>query len=393
MANTFKLKTSAVSGKSPTVNDLELSELAWNSFDGKLYGKRDNGTASIVEIGAGGGGGGGISSLGGLTASTQTFATGTTGTDFAVSSSTSTHTFNLPDASTTARGVVTTGAQSITGTKTFTAATASDKGLIVKGAASQTANAFEVQDSSGTAIFAVDQNGAISTVGSTGLVSKIQNGDYVWLGTTGGTAAAQTASATPALTAYAAGQKFRMKIGSGLGSTGSTATAHTLNVNSLGAKNIVNNEDGTNPTLGTWVAGAIIELVYDGTNFVITNDPGGWIDNSPTVTASSGSITAQSLVRSQFRKIGKVIMYSGVINGINTSGVGTTLDLSLPVNSSPASLWVTTIQVFDGISQQVPIANNQGGVTTMRIAPALNGGTWGTRNGVSLRWNVYYPSV
>lgn len=159
MANTFKLKTSAVSGKSPTVNDLQLSELAWNSFDGKLYGKKDNGTASIVEIGAGGGGGGGISSLGGLTASTQTFATGTTGTDFAVSSSTSTHTFNLPDASTTARGVVTTGAQSITGTKTFTAATASDKGLIVKGAASQTANLLEVQNSSGTSLATVNNTG------------------------------------------------------------------------------------------------------------------------------------------------------------------------------------------------------------------------------------------
>jgi hypothetical protein len=62
---------------------------------------------------------GGITTLNTLTAVSQTLVTGTTGTDFNISSAVSTHTFNIPDASTTARGLVTTGVQTFGGNKTF----------------------------------------------------------------------------------------------------------------------------------------------------------------------------------------------------------------------------------------------------------------------------------
>jgi len=56
MANTIKLRRSAVAGKIPAVGDLQLGELALNTYDGKLYTKKDNGTASVVELSGGGSG-------------------------------------------------------------------------------------------------------------------------------------------------------------------------------------------------------------------------------------------------------------------------------------------------------------------------------------------------
>lgn len=47
-----KLKRSAVANKVPLTTDLDLGELAVNTFDGKLFLKRNNGTDSIREIGA-----------------------------------------------------------------------------------------------------------------------------------------------------------------------------------------------------------------------------------------------------------------------------------------------------------------------------------------------------
>lgn len=66
MANVIKIKRSAVASKVPTTGDLQLGELAINTFDGKLYTKKDNGTASIVEIG-------------GASAGVSSFSAGTTG--------------------------------------------------------------------------------------------------------------------------------------------------------------------------------------------------------------------------------------------------------------------------------------------------------------------------
>ena len=108
--------------------DGDLTALAALTGTNNIYYRSAADTWSSVTIGTGltftGGtlsasGGGGITSLNGLTNATQTFAAGTTGTDVAWVSAAGVHTLNIPSASATARGLITTGTQTIAGTKTF----------------------------------------------------------------------------------------------------------------------------------------------------------------------------------------------------------------------------------------------------------------------------------
>ena len=99
----------------------------------------------------------GLTALNGLTAQVQNFTTGTSGTDFGISSTGSTHTFNLPDASATARGVVTTGIQTIAGIKNFTSTIRS--AVSVEMAATGTALPTELKNINGPGLSSSGSNG------------------------------------------------------------------------------------------------------------------------------------------------------------------------------------------------------------------------------------------
>ena len=51
MATSIKLKSSSVQGQAPSTTNLDLRELAINTYGGKLYVKKDvSGTESIVDL-------------------------------------------------------------------------------------------------------------------------------------------------------------------------------------------------------------------------------------------------------------------------------------------------------------------------------------------------------
>mgnify|MGYP003631864870 FL=1 len=55
MAQTIKLKRSSTGGAVPSTSSLSLGEVAINTYDGKMYIKKNDGSDAIVEIGAGNG--------------------------------------------------------------------------------------------------------------------------------------------------------------------------------------------------------------------------------------------------------------------------------------------------------------------------------------------------
>jgi hypothetical protein len=139
------------------------------------------------------------------------------------------------------------------------------------------ANIYDLSTTAGS-------NTTIDGVDVSGATGKVKDGDNVmrslaafnaqWIddqggvATTAGTANAQTVTLASGFTAYAAGQIFRVKIGSGLTNASSTVT---INVNSIGTKTVKVNYGGVlaDPIPGDIQAGAYATFLYDGTYLVL----------------------------------------------------------------------------------------------------------------------------
>jgi hypothetical protein len=85
--------------------------------------------------------GGTLSSLNGLTGTSQTFATGTSGSDFAISSASTTHTFNLPTASGSNRGALSSADWT-----TFNGKVGTSRQLTIAGTANEITSSAGAQD-------------------------------------------------------------------------------------------------------------------------------------------------------------------------------------------------------------------------------------------------------
>jgi hypothetical protein len=162
-------------------------------------------------------------------------------------------------------------------------------------------------------------------------VAQVQDGDFIWLGTTAGTATAMTASATPAITAYKAGQKFRMLTGTA--STGTNLTGHTLNVNGLGAKSVKTSQGSIDCTIGDWLTGSLLELVYDGTTFRVNNAAGGWSTWTSSLTPSAGTASSVSFSHSTYQKYSRICHVQCLVTWTQNTTAAQYIDIRLPIDS------------------------------------------------------------
>lgn len=173
--------------------------------------------------------------------------------------------------------------------------------------------------------------------------------------TTDGSAPAFTLSPVPAIAAYAANQRFRIKAHAA-GTTGS----NTLNVSGLGAKNLKQYDQNGNKAPAVIAANQLADVEYDGTDFVIL-DPlpvaasGGFqgarknlksaavvpISLTGTTTSGSNQVTAASTTAGLIIN-GTYITGAGIPAGTCiTNIVGTTLTLSANATASASGVALT----------------------------------------------------
>ncbi len=125
---------------------------------------------------------------------------------------------------------------------------------------------------------------------------QVQNSGMMWGGTAGGTATALTFSVTPAISAYAAGQRFAFIAASNSGG------ATTLAVNGLAAKTVNN--------VG-WATGDIVEVAYSGTAFYVTSGKVEIPSGTVMLFFQAAAPTGWTQVTSQNDKLLRVVSGTG----------------------------------------------------------------------------------
>lgn len=189
------------------------------------------------------------------------------------------------------------------------------------------------------------------------LITNLQNDAPMWLGTITGTDTL-TGSATPAKTAYQAGQRFMFIVANQ--NTGSV----TLNVNGLGAKTIKKTDGATNLAAGDLKVGQLVMVGYDGTNMYMIS-PVGAAAASPTVSRLYTSNADSTNLQTQ-----------------TSDTVFSTADVQIDANTSVAGD-VITVEVwgqFDGgVNNRQLILTLYWGATSLLAMDALQPTTAGTK--------------
>jgi len=326
----------------------------------------------------------GLYSLNGITSGTHSLTTGSSGTDFNISSVGSTHTFNIPDASTTARGLVTTGTQTFVGSKTFSG-TLSTANLKVTGTTPTVGYVLTASATDGTATWAAPTSGltGVGTMTTTSYANGATvSGSSLILaaadGTNGGVVTTGTQTFAGAKTFNSdikvSSSPNSMTIGNGNGSQPRNIAIgyQTLNINTtggnntaLGFTNMISNLTGANNTSvgaealknnlnnnNTAVGLFALRANNDGNDNTAMGYIAGWNNTSGTYNTSIGSNAMASNTTGSYNTAVGVSALSNTTGSNNTAlgynanvAVGTTITNATAIGNGASVSVSNTIQL------------------------------------------------
>jgi len=196
--------------------------------------------------------------------------------------------------------------------------------------------------------------------------SQIQAGTEKLLAVTGTNTI--IGSATPALTAYTAGNAFTFVV------AGSNTTAVTLNIDGLGAKAIT--RDGTTALVsGDIVTGEVVLVVYDGTQFQVLNSNSFTNLNVSGTLSVTGvaTLTAQPILSSLTASSAVATDASKGLVSVTNTGTGnnvlaTSAAMTTPTITNPTvTNYVESVVAIGTVTTTNTIALTSGTVQTATL--------------------------
>jgi len=304
----------------------------------------------------------GFTTLNNLTAGIQYFSVGTSGNVFNISSSGSTHTFNIPIASSGSTGLVSTQSQTFAGQKTFTSAIVADLTGTATTATYSLQSGYGITSGTATTATYSHQSGYATTSGNSNTSGFATTATYSYQSGYGIT----SGLATTATYAHQAGYAI---------TSGSSATATTATYS---------HQSGYGITAGTATTAQNINIANastnsahplhfspsaTGTGLATSSNTTLFFNPSTNILSVSGlAVTAGTLSTST--STGALIVTGGV-------GVGGTLYVASTITVNSGN---------NGLSFQKLVAGNYGAIYSTGIVPSATNYTLAT-DGAAVNFN------
>lgn len=319
-----------------TTRDVRFEGIGTNTVNTKILTTNDSGTVTtrlLSNLLSGNA----LTSLNGLSSSTQTFSTGTTGSDFNILSSGSVHTFHFPNASSGNRGLLTS-----TDWSTFNA---KENALTFSTGLTRTSNTISVNTSQNiNTLSNLTSNGLIKTSGGTGALSIATAGTDYSAGTSSlATGILKSTTSTGVLSIAVAGD-FPTLNQNTTGSAATLTTPRTIHGGSFNGSGDVTNiiastYGGTGNGFAKFSGPATTEKT-----FTLPNANATILTDNATVTVGQGGTGQSSFTDGQLligNSTGNTLTKSTLTAGTGisiTNGAG-----SITINNTASGGTVTSV--------------------------------------------------